>query len=211
VQLQHGQGLPDGIFSNQKSQFGWILECQSMNDVGKLYGHLVYVFNWHFVYFMAICYILWSELYIFPFWYVITKNLALLVGHAMSPEALLKHLYVCTYAHAFFQQIIQGQLLSFLDSGIGLFHKCMNLRCYVFFRNPSCRMPKFRPSLYRKWTKYQNFETSNVRQTKSSTSHFTEPSIVRITNFRMYNIFEKNLQWFPTGVILSSLDLTNLT
>jgi hypothetical protein len=22
VQLQHGQGLPDGIFSNQKSQFG---------------------------------------------------------------------------------------------------------------------------------------------------------------------------------------------
>jgi hypothetical protein len=41
-------GLPDGIFSNQKSQFGYILECLAMKDVGKfvaisyILGHLVY-------------------------------------------------------------------------------------------------------------------------------------------------------------------------
>jgi hypothetical protein len=34
--------LPDGIFSNQKCQFGLSLECLAMNDVGKFYGHLVY-------------------------------------------------------------------------------------------------------------------------------------------------------------------------
>jgi hypothetical protein len=30
------------IFSNQKSQFGQILEGLAMEDVGKVYGHLVY-------------------------------------------------------------------------------------------------------------------------------------------------------------------------
>jgi hypothetical protein len=35
-------GLPDGIFSNQKSQFGYILEGLAMEDVGILYGHLVF-------------------------------------------------------------------------------------------------------------------------------------------------------------------------
>jgi hypothetical protein len=29
------------LFSNQKSQFGKILECLAMKDVGKFYGHLV--------------------------------------------------------------------------------------------------------------------------------------------------------------------------
>jgi hypothetical protein len=35
-------GLPEGIFSNQKSQFGQILECLAMKEAGKFYGHLVY-------------------------------------------------------------------------------------------------------------------------------------------------------------------------
>jgi hypothetical protein len=43
--------LPDGIFSNQKSRFGQILEGLAMEDVGVFYVHLVY--------FMAIWYILW--------------------------------------------------------------------------------------------------------------------------------------------------------
>jgi hypothetical protein len=30
--------LPDGIFSNQKSQFGKILEVLAMEDVGIYYG-----------------------------------------------------------------------------------------------------------------------------------------------------------------------------
>jgi hypothetical protein len=35
-------GLSDGIFSNQKSRFGQILEGIAMEDVAKLYGHFVY-------------------------------------------------------------------------------------------------------------------------------------------------------------------------
>jgi hypothetical protein len=35
-------GLPDGIFSNQKSQFGKNLECLAMKDVGKFNSQLVY-------------------------------------------------------------------------------------------------------------------------------------------------------------------------
>jgi hypothetical protein len=35
-------GLPDGIFSNQKSQFGKILEDISTENVGIFCGHLEY-------------------------------------------------------------------------------------------------------------------------------------------------------------------------
>jgi hypothetical protein len=35
-------GLPDGLFSNQKSKFGQILEGLAMEDVGIFYGHLVH-------------------------------------------------------------------------------------------------------------------------------------------------------------------------
>jgi hypothetical protein len=38
---QSGAGLPDGIFSNQKSQFGKILEGLAMKYVGVFYVHLV--------------------------------------------------------------------------------------------------------------------------------------------------------------------------
>jgi hypothetical protein len=34
-------GLPDGLFSNQKSQFGQILEGIELKAAGILYGHLV--------------------------------------------------------------------------------------------------------------------------------------------------------------------------
>jgi hypothetical protein len=34
--------LPDGIFSNQKSQFGYILEGLAMEDIGKFMTILVY-------------------------------------------------------------------------------------------------------------------------------------------------------------------------
>jgi hypothetical protein len=42
-------GLPDGIFPNQKSQFGQTLEGLAMEDVG--------IINEHLVYFTAIWYI----------------------------------------------------------------------------------------------------------------------------------------------------------
>jgi hypothetical protein len=70
--------LPDGLFSNQKSQFGQILEGFGMENVGLFFDHLEY--------FMAIWYNLWPFglvcghlVYFFPFWYVWTKeNLATL-------------------------------------------------------------------------------------------------------------------------------------
>jgi hypothetical protein len=34
--------LPDGLFSNQKSQFGKILEVRAMEDVGTFYDHFIY-------------------------------------------------------------------------------------------------------------------------------------------------------------------------
>jgi hypothetical protein len=44
--------LPDDLFSNQKSQFGYILERLGMDNVGIFYEHLEY--------FTAIWYSLWS-------------------------------------------------------------------------------------------------------------------------------------------------------
>jgi hypothetical protein len=35
-------GLPDGMFSKQKFQFGSILGCLAMDEVGKFYGYSVY-------------------------------------------------------------------------------------------------------------------------------------------------------------------------
>jgi hypothetical protein len=40
-------GLPDGIFSNQKSRFGLILEGLAIDDVGILYGHSVFYGYWY--------------------------------------------------------------------------------------------------------------------------------------------------------------------
>jgi hypothetical protein len=50
--LAPGPGLPDGTFSNQKSQFGSILEGFRMGLVGILNGYLEY--------FTEIWYILWQ-------------------------------------------------------------------------------------------------------------------------------------------------------
>jgi hypothetical protein len=50
-------GLPDGIVSYQKSQFGYILEDLGMENVGILNGHLPRIFYGHWVYFEVILYI----------------------------------------------------------------------------------------------------------------------------------------------------------
>jgi hypothetical protein len=44
-------GLPDGLFSNQKYQFGYIFEGLRMENAGIFYGHLEY--------FLVIWYMLW--------------------------------------------------------------------------------------------------------------------------------------------------------
>jgi hypothetical protein len=71
-------GLPDGLFSNQKSKFGSILEGLAMEDYGILYGL--------FVHFTVFCYILSTFgivrsnlVHFFPFLVFCTKkNLAAL-------------------------------------------------------------------------------------------------------------------------------------
>jgi hypothetical protein len=66
--------MPDGLFSNQKFQFGSILEGLAMVNVGIFYVHLAY--------FTVIENILWifgiycgHLIYFFPFWYVVPKKM----------------------------------------------------------------------------------------------------------------------------------------
>jgi hypothetical protein len=59
-------GLPDDIFLNPKSQFRYIFEGHTMEDVDTFYGHLVY--------FTSIWYILWP----FDTFYVNLKYFSLL-------------------------------------------------------------------------------------------------------------------------------------
>jgi hypothetical protein len=60
-------GLPDGIFSNQTSQFGYILEGLAMEDVGIFYGTLVY--------FVTISFNLWLFGIFFPVLVCCTKKI----------------------------------------------------------------------------------------------------------------------------------------
>jgi hypothetical protein len=73
-------GLPDGLFSNQESQFGKILEDLARENLGIFYDHLIYVFYGHWKYFMAIWYICGHLVYFSPFGYIFWKNLATLLA-----------------------------------------------------------------------------------------------------------------------------------
>jgi hypothetical protein len=63
-------GLPDGLFSNQKSQFGSILEDPAMEDVGMYIIWPFGLFCGHLVYFAAIWVSFKAMWYIFAFWYI---------------------------------------------------------------------------------------------------------------------------------------------
>jgi hypothetical protein len=58
--------LPDGIFSNQKSQFGQILEGLEIENIGIFYGHLEYITVIWYIFF-AIWYIFLAIWYIFSY------------------------------------------------------------------------------------------------------------------------------------------------
>jgi hypothetical protein len=82
-----GTGLPDGLFSNQKSKFGFILEGLVMEEVAMFYGHLVR--------FTVFCYILWTFgvvrgilVYFSVLVFRTKKNLATMYWHVL-------HLYPC--------------------------------------------------------------------------------------------------------------------
>jgi hypothetical protein len=53
-------GLPDGLFSNKKKQFGYILEGLAMENLGIFYDHLVH--------FTAIENSIWPFRIFSPFW-----------------------------------------------------------------------------------------------------------------------------------------------
>jgi hypothetical protein len=53
-----GTGLPDGIFSKQKSKFGYILEDLLIENVGVFYGHLLHftiIWYMYYVSFRILC------------------------------------------------------------------------------------------------------------------------------------------------------------
>jgi hypothetical protein len=56
MKIELGSGLPDGVFSNQKSKFGEILEGLAMEVVCIFHGHWVHI-TVFLVYFMDIFYI----------------------------------------------------------------------------------------------------------------------------------------------------------
>jgi hypothetical protein len=60
-----GPELPDGLFSNQKSQFDYILEGFRMENAVIFYGHLEYS--------TAIWYILWPFGNVVVIWYIIPR------------------------------------------------------------------------------------------------------------------------------------------
>jgi hypothetical protein len=76
--------LPDGLFSNQKSKFGYILEALAMEDVGVFYGRLIN--------FPGIWHILWWFGIFSPFWYILS------VSECCTKKnlAALNTCYVCT-------------------------------------------------------------------------------------------------------------------
>jgi hypothetical protein len=89
--------LPDGIFSNQKSLFGKILEGPGMEKVSIFYGHLKYI--------MAFLYILWAFGNLVTIWYVTPSVLVYCVKKSGNPA----------YMRVFAQQQQQQQCM--LTSG----------------------------------------------------------------------------------------------
>jgi hypothetical protein len=92
--------LPDGIFSNQKSNFWSILEGLAMEDVG-IFGPFC-LFYGQMIHFMSIWYILWSFWYIFPVLVCCTeKNLATLncISSDFFPVRILRKVEERPRAH----------------------------------------------------------------------------------------------------------------
>jgi hypothetical protein len=71
--------LPDGIFSNQKSQFGKILEGLRMEKVGIFRAHLEYA--------RAGWYILWPFGNLVAIWYICHRFGTLCQGKSVNPVA----------------------------------------------------------------------------------------------------------------------------
>jgi hypothetical protein len=71
--------LPDGIFSNQNSKFGYIFEGLAVEDVGIFYGHLFY--------FTAIGFILSAFVNFVVLWYIFLCNGMLYQETSGNPDS----------------------------------------------------------------------------------------------------------------------------
>jgi hypothetical protein len=90
---------------------------------------------------------------------------------------------------------------------IGLVPTCANLQSGLRYFS-ECQVSEHQIS-ERQIAEIHLFELPNFQTEICSKSQIFELIFVRITNFRTYKIFEQKL--VVPGVILSSLDLTNLT
>jgi hypothetical protein len=73
-QSQLYAGLPDDLFSNQKTvwvNFERVLQRKKIWSILMPFG----IFYGHLVYFMAIWYILWPFGILFPVWYVVPRKI----------------------------------------------------------------------------------------------------------------------------------------
>jgi hypothetical protein len=115
----------------------------------------------------------------------------------LKKEASVIKWFVCTVMHQFFM----------LSKKIKYFkNKICNVRVLRFFSESQVAECKISD---RQFSENHLFEQPNFQTDKCSKRQIFELIFVRITNFRMCKIFEQKL--VLTGVILSSLDLTNLT
>jgi hypothetical protein len=76
-------GLPDGVFSKQKSKFGSILEGLRMENIGIFYVHLEY--------FTAIWYNLWPFGNVDAFWYIFPRFGILCLEKSGNPAGRARH------------------------------------------------------------------------------------------------------------------------
>jgi hypothetical protein len=67
--------LPDGVFSNQKSQFGKILEGLRMETVGVFYSHLDCTYYALLVYFMVISLFCGNLVWFSPIWFIVSRKI----------------------------------------------------------------------------------------------------------------------------------------
>jgi hypothetical protein len=89
---QSKPGLPDGIFSYQNSQIGYIWDVHEMENIG--------IFNVHLEYCKAILYILCPVGNFMVIWYILPHFGTPIVHTKTSLATLIKALHGFTHFHA---------------------------------------------------------------------------------------------------------------
>jgi hypothetical protein len=133
-------GLPDGLFSNQKSKFGQILEGLALEDVGiHIFGHFLRSFvilYEHLVSFVVI----W---YIFPFWYFVPRKIWQSWRRLSVESTIEKHKFTCIgiYLH---EAWILSRATELVSHGQNWsLSKCVVRPNFVSYNQILCRTTEF--------------------------------------------------------------------